>query len=161
MFGNVIKHCWQNHTIQHPSDGGQVAKIHTFGPVFNRRFSVDCPNDLLRFNTVRISVPTTEQQLQVAKLWSVKDKSATYQHDVELLAHCIMTWENQYKNYDHLCYKVVEFKDLFDVDILDNLYKNIHQVNFSHKLRRRIQYNIDLNLTLLNGGGSIPSGPAI
>ena len=150
LFGNVLETDWQNHTIQTASTISH-RRIHIFGLILTPSYhptTVEGADDILKYKTIRISVPTVEQQKQVAMLRCIKHKVVNPGMDAEI-ATCAW-WENKYRLFDEFCYKIIEFKDLFDVNILNNLRQEIHQVGFTNTQKERVQYNIDLNLNLLD-----------
>jgi hypothetical protein len=136
--------------------------MHRFGDSY--QCSIQNIDDLKNYCTVRITVDNIKDAYLIACMEFYKHAVVEKQpRVVELFAldfdyqirklqdKAQLVWEIelQYREIDQYIDHRIPFWDLFDVSMIDNFYYQVNTERLSAEEKDRIQYNIDINLVLI------------
>jgi hypothetical protein len=127
-------------TIQLPVD---YKKIHTLPDSrFHSQYTMSL-EEIGQYTSIRIKLEDLGDLLNVAYLWTIKLPEQLNPGLVNILDY-LLEQELLFRQYDMVFDYVVEFKDLFDIDAIKQLYRNINQQDLPDEYANNICHNIKL-----------------
>jgi hypothetical protein len=164
LIGDKLTRSYESLQILNGGNDSRVPlkKMHRFGDSY--QCSIQNIDDLKNYCTVRITVDNIKDAYLIACMEFYKHAVVEKQpRVVELFAldfdyqirklqdKAQLVWEIelQYREIDQYIDHRIPFWDLFDVSMIDNFYYQVNTERLSAEEKDRIQYNIDINLVLI------------
>lgn len=154
LFGNKLNKCFDQNEVWWPvDDSSQMMKIHQWGSCEYSGELITAENlPTLDVDSWIVIAPTFQETFESAYLnWYKKFRvNDTIQvNDLHALVCLTDSFNDQVGSHQHLFDHVINFKDLFDLEHIQNLYRQIRHEELDINSVTRIKYNIDLNQRIL------------
>jgi len=135
ILKDSLDHQYKNYSITPPS---KYQKSHYV------RSIVGYP--LQQYNTrIRIKLSEVEEYLTVAQLWQSKIKISATMSWTSIMRNLLNDELDQLLPYpDSNFTHVINFKNLYDIEFIKQIYYDINALELSLDAVKKIQYNIDL-----------------
>ena len=153
ILGDYLDKSYQTPAVKRPFNlPWRGIKMHNFGDVHygNAHDRVDCADDLLKYNSIRISFDNFQDALFSSYMKSVKHAENPKSYDyrsTEFVGYVIghYSFEFNFRPLNDKFIEVVPFPKMFDADFLVDLYERSNGKTINNSVVGQIQYNIAIN----------------